>query len=104
MDTRPISAVLAIAAYQLPVARGYGTPGDATPPPPPFPRDVVEISPEARRKAEGAASDLRLWGEVRYDPPHNDDPDLPWEVEHKQWVEMVAKVLGGEKEKERRSA
>ena len=93
MDTRPISAVLAVAAYQLPVARDF-TPdlGVATLIPPSA--DRVEISAEARRLAS-SQSDPELWGEVRYEYPHTDDPDLPWEVEHNDWMSLITKVFGG---------
>ena len=94
MDTRPISAVMAIAAYQLPVARDYrpgmGT-ADVAPPAAP---DTVEISTEARRRAAENAENLQLWGEVRYEYPHTDDPDFPWEVQHQQWQDLMKKVFG----------
>jgi hypothetical protein len=95
LDTRPISAVLAIAAYQLPVARDYapglGTAVLGVQPPA---RDRVEISVEARKAAERANDALHLWGEVRYDPPHIDDPDFPWEVAHQEWLDLMEKVFG----------
>lgn len=94
MDTRPISAVMAIAAYQLPVARSYSQ-QEGVVYPAPLPReDSVQISAEARARAARDAVDLHLWGEVRYDPPHTDDPDLPWEVEHEQWTSLMEKVFG----------
>ena len=103
MDTRPISAVLAIAAYQLPIARDYAPGmGTATIAPPAAP-DSVEISAEGRRRAAAAdAENLRLWGEVRYEYPHTDDPDLPWEVQHQQWKDLMAKVFGERLEYEQR--
>lgn len=87
--------MLAIASYQLPVTRDYaagGSPQFAQP----FPQDSVQISPEARKKAAEAAADIHLWGEVRYDPPHNDDPDLPWEAAHQEWVDLMTRVFGAE--------
>lgn len=92
MDTRPISAVMAIASYQLPVARDSSPHGDL-PLPAPAPRDSVEISAEARRRA-AEADNVRLWGEVRFDPPHYDDPDLPWEVAHQEWIDLMTRVFG----------
>lgn len=92
MDTRPISAIMAIASYQLPVARDYSPPGEM-PAPVPAPRDSVQISPEARRRA-AEADDVHLWGEVRFDPPHYDDPDLPWEVAHQEWMDLMTRVFG----------
>ena len=93
MDTRPISAVMAIAAYQMPVARDYHPGlGTAMVAPPAAP-DTVEISYEARKLAR-ENEDLELWGEVRYDYPHTDDPDFPWEVQHQQWTDLIAKVFG----------
>lgn len=91
MDTRPISAVMAIAAYQFPVARDYG-PGMGLPHlVPPAQRDTVEISAAARERA--AQENMRLWGEVRFDYPHTDDPDMPWEVRQQQWMDLLAKVF-----------
>ncbi len=95
MDTRPISAVLAIASYQLPVARDYSSPEGLPALALPEARDTVQISAEARKKAAEASEDLHLWGEVRYDPPHNDDPDLPWEAAHQEWVDLMTRVFGG---------
>ena len=94
MDTRPISAVLAIASYQLPVAREYSASDDSPAYLPPLPRDSVQISAEARKRAADAAEKLHLWGEVRYDPPHTDDPDLPWEAAHQEWMDLMHKVFG----------
>jgi len=95
---------MAIAAYQMPVARdfhpGMGGPATIAPPAPP---DSVEISAEARRAAAADQENLRLWGEVRYEYPHTDDPDLPWEVQHQQWKDLMAKVFG-DPEKERQEA
>lgn len=82
---------MAIAAYQLPVARDY-TPGMGTAHlAPPARPDTVEISAAARERA--AREELSLWGEVRYEYPHNDDPDMPWEVRQKQWMDLMAKVF-----------
>ena len=93
VDTRPISAIMAIAAYQMPVARDYHPGlGTATIAPPAAP-DSIEISAEARRRAEADAEHLALWGEVRYEYPHTDDPDLPWEVQHQEWKDLMAKVF-----------
>ena len=97
MDTRPISAVLAIASYQLPVARDYTGANGPAPFAVPAPQDSVQISPEARKKAAEAMADIHLWGEVRFDPPHNDDPDLPWEAAHQEWVKLMTRVFGAEK-------
>lgn|GEM_PF-5040151 len=92
MDTRPISAILALAAYQLPVARDYAPGmGSASITPPARP-DTVEISAEARAAA-ARDQDLQLWGEIRYDYPHTDDPDFHWEVAAKEWEELMAKVF-----------
>ena len=96
MDTRPISAVLAIASYQLPVARDDASGSGPAHFAQPFPQDSVQISPEARKKAAQATADIHLWGEVRFDPPHNDDPDLPWEAEHQEWVDLMTRVFGAE--------
>jgi hypothetical protein len=54
----------------------------------------VEISEEARRRAEARVVEQHLWGEIRYDPPHTDDPDLPFEAEHHEWIELMKKVFG----------
>lgn len=100
VDTRPISAVLAIASYQLPVARDYAG-GPALPQfSQPLPQDSVQISPEARKKAAEAAANIHLWGEVRFDPPHNDDPDLPWEAAHQEWVDLMTRVFAAEGQSE----
>lgn len=94
LDTRPISAVLAIAAYQMPVARDYHPGmGPAMVAPSAAP-DTLEISYEARQLAARESEALKLWGEVRYDYPHTDDPDLPWETQHQQWTDLIAKVFG----------
>lgn len=98
VDTRPISAVLAIASYQLPVAREYAMPGESVPYQPAVPQDTVQISAEARKKAAEATEAIRLWGEVRYDPPHTDDPDLPWEAAHQEWIDLMTRVFGEEKQ------
>ena len=94
METRPVSTVMAIAAYQMPVARDFhpGMGGHSFISPPAAP-DSVEISAEARKRASQDLENLRLWGEVRYDYPHNDDPDFPWEVQHQQWTDLIAKVF-----------
>mgnify|MGYP001007966867 CR=1 FL=1 len=94
VDTRPISAVLAIASYQLPVARDFSASTDLPRFSPTYPEDSVQISPEARKRAAEAADKLHLWGEVRYDPPHNDDPDLPWEAAHQEWMDLMTEVFG----------
>ena len=104
MDTRPISAVLAIASYQLPVARDYAGANGPPPFPQAVPQDSVQISPEARKKAAEAAPDIHLWGEVRFDPPHNDDPDLPWEAAHQEWVDLMTKVFGAESASDEKAA
>lgn len=104
MDTRPISAVMAIAAYRLPVARewapGLGTTALAVSE---GAKDRVEISDAARKRAAESA-DPKLWGEVRYDYPHTDDPDLPWEVAHQQWTDLMAKVFGDKEGEETEAA
>jgi hypothetical protein len=94
VDTRPISAVMAISAYQLPVAREYapGLGGTALAVSEGA-KDRVEIS-AAARDAAARDENVRLWGEVRYDPPHTDDPDFPWEVAHQQWLDLMEKVFG----------
>lgn len=95
MDTRPISAVMAIAAYQLPVARDYRPGmGLAALAASEGAQDRVEISAEARQRAAASTEDLRLWGEVRYEYPHTDDPDMPWEVQHQEWTDLMKKVFG----------
>ncbi|MEO8541164.1 MAG: hypothetical protein ABI577_15590 [bacterium] len=98
MDTRPISAVLAIASYQIPIAHDYTSATDANAYLPRQAPDTVEISSEARGQAQAAAEAIHLWGEVRYDPPHTDDPDLPWEAAHQEWVDLMRKVLGEQPE------
>lgn len=65
-------------------------------------QDSIEISDEARRLARDAYSRSPLPGEVRYDAPHTDDPDFPWEVAHQEWVDLMAKVfdrIGAESER-----
>lgn len=96
LDTRAISAVMAISAHQLPVARDYSPGmGRTALAVAAGAQDRVEISAEARRRAADEASeDVHLWGEVRYDYPHTDDPDLPHEVAHAEWVDLMAKVFG----------
>ena len=83
---------MALAACQLPVARAY-TPGMgfASIAPPAQP-DSVEISAEARAAA-ARQENLELWGEIRYEYPHNDDPDLPWEIASQEWRDLMAKVF-----------
>jgi hypothetical protein len=56
--------------------------------------DSVVISEAARKLAEKAKPDIVLWGEIRFDPPHHDDPDLPWEIQHQEWMEVVEKIMG----------
>jgi hypothetical protein len=96
VDTRAISAVMAVAAYQLPVTREYAPGMGMARLTAAVERDIVEISAEARRRA--GAENVTLWGEVRFDYPHTDDPDLPWEVAHQQWNELMEKVFGGPSE------
>jgi hypothetical protein len=93
MSTVPVSGATAVAAY-LPFAR-FDAPLPRGFPPPLLPGgDSVQISAEARRLAKDALPDIHLFGEVRYDPPHTDDPDFPWEVAHRQWVDLMRKVFG----------
>ena len=92
---RPISAVMAIAAYQLPVARQYAPGlGAAALAVSEGAQDRVEISAAARSAAALGTDDPHLWGEVRYDFPHTDDPDFPWEVAHQEWLSLMEKVFG----------
>lgn len=84
---------MAIASYQVPVDRDFGGPVDLRGYQPALPTDSVEISSEARRLAAEAAMNVHLWGEVRFDPPHTDDPDFPWEVAHQQWIDLIQKVF-----------
>ena len=77
---------MAVAAYQLPAARDYAPGMGVTHLAPPAQSDTVEISAEARSRAN--SENIKLWGEVRYEYPHTDDPDLPWEVAHQQWNEL----------------
>lgn len=93
MTSVPVSGASAVAAY-LPFARAdslrpRGLPVLLLPG-----GDSVQISDEARRLARDAMPDIHLFGEVRYDPPHTDDPDFPWEVAHRQWVDLMKKVFG----------
>ncbi len=97
MSTVPVSGATAVAAY-LPVARLDGVDAPVLPVALPGARDSVHISEEARRLAKEAMPDIRLFGEVRYDPPHTDDPDFPWEVAHRQWVDLMKKVFGNQDE------
>lgn len=92
MDTRPISAVMALAAYQLPVARVYAPGMGFASIAPPAQPDSVEIS-AAARAAAAQQENIELWGEIRYEYPHTDDPDLPWEVASQKWQELMAKVF-----------
>ena len=73
---------MAIAAYQLPVARDYSPGmGAAALAVSAGAKDRVEISAEARKRAAAESTEnFQLWGEVRYEYPHTDDPDLPHEV------------------------
>lgn len=94
MSTVPVSGATAVEAY-VPFARFEA----ADVPVLPVPllagaHDSVHISDEARRLAKDALPDIHLFGEVRYDPPHTDDPDFPWEVAHRQWVDLMKKVFG----------
>ncbi|HMO53263.1 MAG TPA: hypothetical protein PJ994_02045 [Tepidiformaceae bacterium] len=91
--TSPVSSLHVIAAYQPALVRGdpvgHGLPAQRDS----QPVDTVVISEAARKLAEKARPDVILWGEVRYDPPHHDDPDFPWEIQHKEWMEVVEKVF-----------
>lgn len=98
MSTVPVSGATAVAAY-LPSTRLDGA-GAPLPLALPGARDTVQISEEARRLAKEAMPDIRLFGEVRYDPPHTDDPDFPWEIAHRQWVDLMKKVFGSPDEGE----
>ena len=91
METHPISPVMAIDAYQLPVARDYAPGMGVAHLSPPAQPDTVEISAAARERA--AQETMTLWGEVRFDYPHHDDPDLPWEVRQQEWMNLMAKVF-----------
>lgn len=91
----PVTGLLVATAYQPATPRDQ----DAELPPPPQPSpaplaDTVIISEAARKLAEKSAPDIVLWGEIRFDPPHHDDPDLPWEIQHQEWMELVEKVFG----------
>jgi hypothetical protein len=98
MSTVPVSGPTAVAAY-LPATRLEGVHAPGLPAALPAPRDTVQISEEARRLArEAMPGGVRLFGEVRYDPPHTDDPDFPWEVAHRQWVDLMKKVFGNHDE------
>jgi hypothetical protein len=94
MSTVPVSGATAVAAY-LPSVR-FDSPDSPAFPVPRIPgaTDSVQISDEARRLARESLPELHLFGEVRYDPPHTDDPDFPWEVAHRQWVDLMKKVFG----------
>lgn len=91
----PVAGLFVTTAYQPATVRD----ADAELPPPPQPAasplaDTVIISEAARKLAEKAEPDIVLWGEVRFDPPHHDDPDLPWEIQHQEWMKLVEKVFG----------
>lgn len=95
MDTRPVSGLLGAAAYR-PFLPGNGSPVVRHPPPTADAADTVDISPEARELANRFARPFPrdgYWDQVRYDPPHTDDPDFPWEVAHQQWMEIVDRVF-----------
>ena len=83
---------MAIAAYQLPVARDYAPGMGMTYLAPPGRPDRVEISAEARRLAK--AENIKLWGEVRHDEPRAEAPDAEWEITTQQWSELMEKVFG----------
>lgn len=92
METRPVTGLLGAAAYR-PFLPGNGSPVVRQPPPV---ADIVEISPEARELAERYAQPFprdSYWDQVRFDPPHTDDPDFPWEIAHQQWMEIVDRVF-----------
>lgn len=93
--TGPVSGAVLMAAYQPVLLRDDHA--EHLPPPPkatgPM-ADSVVISEAARKMAEKAKPDIVLWGEIRFDPPHHDDPDFPWEIQHKEWMEVVEKVFG----------
>ena len=71
MDTRPISAVMAIAAYRLPVSRewapGMGSTALAVSE---GAKDRVEISAEARQRA-AASTERQSQRRQRSTEPHN---------------------------------
>ncbi|GIW16292.1 MAG: hypothetical protein KatS3mg063_2145 [Tepidiforma sp.] len=96
MDTRPVSGLLGAAAYR-PFLPGNGSALVRYPPPAAAePVDVVELSPEARDLARQFAQPFprdAYWDQVRYDPPHTDDPDFPWEVAHQEWMQLVDRVF-----------
>ena len=88
MSTTPVSGAAGATAY-LPHPQGgaaFAAVHAASPVAPA--RDAVEISAEARRLARDAYS-----GEVRFDAPHTDDPDFPWEIAHQEWVDLMARVF-----------
>ncbi len=91
---------MAIAAYQHPVARDYAPGMGVAHLGAPARQDSVEISAAARRAAN---ENVVLWGEVRFDYPHTDDPDLPWEVAHREWKHLLAKVFRGRGDSEQDS-
>lgn len=95
METRPVSGLLGAAAYR-PFLPGNGSPVVRHPPPVADVTDIVEISPEARHLARLHAQEFPrdgYWDQVRYDPPHTDDPDFPWEVTHQQWMDLIDRVF-----------
>ncbi len=93
--TGPVSGAVLLAAYQPVGVRDDHAGHLPRAPEPTGPMaDSVVISEAARKLAEQARPDIVLWGEIRFDPPHHDDPDFPWEIQHKEWMEVVEKVLG----------
>ena len=93
--TGPVSGAVLLAAYQPVVLRDVQAEHLPKIPEPTGPMaDSVVISEAARKLAEKAKPDIVLWGEIRFDPPHHDDPDFPWEIQHQEWMEVVEKVLG----------
>ncbi len=92
METRPVTGLLGAAAYR-PFLPGNGSPFLHHPPPV---ADTVQISPEARALADRFAQPFprdSYWDQIRFDPPHTDDPDFPWEVAHQKWMELVDRVF-----------
>ncbi|WP_322796696.1 hypothetical protein [Tepidiforma sp.] len=92
METRPVPGLIGAAAYR-PFLPGNGGPLLRQPPPV---VDTVEISDEARALAARYAGDFprdAYWEQVRYDPPHTDDPDFPWEIAHARWMQLIDAVF-----------
>lgn len=93
METSPVPGLIGAAAYRT------FLPGNASPlvrQPPPV-ADTVEISDEGRALAARYAGHFprdAYWEQVRYDPPHTDDPDFPWEVAHARWLQLIDSVFG----------